>query len=131
MNIKLIVSGCLGRMGRSISKIAFSDPELEFIAGIESADSRHLGSDLGSIILGEERNVPITSKLKDYIASTDLIIDFSSPQATLSNLKIASDYNKSVVIGTTGFSQKDLKEIDSISKDIAILISPYLILFLS
>ena len=124
MNTKLIVSGCLGKMGRDISKSAFMDSELELIAGVESLNSSDIGSDLGSLVLGEGRDIPITAELKDYIANTDVVIDFSSPRATLNNLKVVSEYGKSIVVGTTGFNDSELKEVEDASKEAAILISP-------
>ncbi len=124
MNTKLVISGCLGRMGKSIARIAFVDPEIKLIAGIEASDSPSIGLDLGSVALGEERDALIMADLKDCIADTDVVIDFSSTAATLNNLKIISKHVKSVVIGTTGFNEKELEDLKSFSRDIAILISP-------
>ena len=39
--------------------------------------------------------------------NTDVIIDFTVPNCTLDILKIASKLKKRVVIGTTGFTQKE------------------------
>ena len=52
---------------------------------------------------------------------TDIIIDFTIPKCTIEVLKIASKLNKRVVIGTTGFTQKEDKIIKKYSKKIPIL----------
>ena len=51
----------------------------------------------------------------------DVIIDFTVPKCTLKILKIASKLKKRVVIGTTGFTQKEENIIKKYSKKIPIL----------
>ena len=53
--------------------------------------------------------------------NTNVIIDFTVPECTLEILKIASKLKKKVVIGTTGFSQKEELLIKKFSKNISIL----------
>ena len=62
-------------------------------------------------------------KLNTEIAfeKTDIIIDFTVPKCTIEVLKIASKLKKRVVIGTTGFTQKEDKIIKNYSKKIPIL----------
>lgn len=50
----------------------------------------------------------------------DVIIDFSTPVATLSMLKFAIERNIPVVIATTGFSDSEIKTIEEYSKTIPI-----------
>ena len=47
---------------------------------------------------------------------TDIIIDFTVPKCTIEILKIASKLKKRVVIGTTGFTQKEDKIIKNTQK---------------
>ena len=47
---------------------------------------------------------------------TDVIIDFTIPKCTLEILEIASKLKKKVVIGTTGFTQKEEGLIKKYSK---------------
>tara|TARA_B110000114_G_scaffold154557_1_gene167460 strand:- start:79 stop:726 length:648 start_codon:yes stop_codon:yes gene_type:complete len=51
----------------------------------------------------------------------DVIVDFTVPKCTLDILKIASKLKKRVVIGTTGFSQKEEALIKKFSRTIPIL----------
>ena len=52
---------------------------------------------------------------------TDVIVDFTVPKCTPEILKIASKLKKRVVIGTTGFNQKEESLIKKYSKKIPIL----------
>ena len=70
-------------------------------------------------------NKPINKKIagikldlntEDTFKKTDVIVDFTVPKCTLEILKIASKLKKRVVIGTTGFTQKEENLIKNIQK---------------
>lgn len=63
---------------------------------------------------------PIYNKIEDIKENVDVIIDFSVPIATLEILKYAKKNATPVVIATTGFDEKQLKEIEELSKEIPI-----------
>ena len=54
----------------------------------------------------------------------DLIIDFSRPQNSIEVLRFACKENIPTVLGTTGFNQTELNEINEITKEIPLLIAP-------
>ena len=60
----------------------------------------------------------LSAGIEEIIDKVDLIIDFTSIESTKENLKIASGKGKAMVIGTTGFSKEDLKEIEILTKTI-------------
>lgn len=105
--IKIIISGIAGRMGSLIAELAKKDTELEIVGGIEQPGNPLYPSDLEPII-----------------DKSDVLIDFSAPSATLEHLRIANKHKKATVIGTTGFTKDQIKEIDRIAKNIPCVISP-------
>ena len=54
----------------------------------------------------------------------DIMIDFTLPNNTIDNLKICAKFDKGIVIGTTGFSQAQIKTINTYAKQIPIFFSP-------
>ncbi|MDC3231549.1 4-hydroxy-tetrahydrodipicolinate reductase [Candidatus Pelagibacter sp.] len=108
--IKLTITGCLGRMGQQLIKSAIKDKKFKINSLTENKIQRKK-------ILG------ILPKLNNIEAfkKSDVIIDFTIPKCTLEVLKIAVKQKKRVVIGTTGFSQKEENFIKKISKKIPIL----------
>jgi 4-hydroxy-tetrahydrodipicolinate reductase len=62
----------------------------------------------------------IDKNTEQAFKNTDVIIDFTVPNCTLDILKIASKLKKRVVIGTTGFTQKEENIIKKFSKKIPI-----------
>lgn len=117
--INIVVSGCCGRMGKRICELSLKDDTLRLIAGVEKKGHPQIGKkilpDCEAIVWDD-----IVACSQD----ADVIIEFSTPQATLEHLEKLLGKKISFVIGTTGFSQEELDKIREISSQIPILISP-------
>ncbi len=124
--VKVIISGIMGRMGKKITELAYADPDVEIVGGLESPDCVHFHEKVGEVI-GENIDAPIVSDLGKIIDRGDVIIDFAgNTEAVLGHVRLAAaDKNKkAMVIGTTGFSEEELKEIEELSQDIPIVLAP-------
>ena len=120
--IKISVAGCLGRMGQELAKQIINNKMLEFVGGFEHKKHKNINkqfknvSDINSIKLIDSN--PISS-----IKAANVLIDFTTPKATLENLKIASQNKTAVIIGTTGMTDSQKKQVKSYAKKIPILMS--------
>ena len=123
MIIKIAITGCCGKMGKKIATLAFKDKDMEIAAAVEAARHPDIGKKLGDIIGEEKLFVDITGDLSSAVKGSDIIIDFTTPLAMLSNLKVARDEKIPIVIGTTGITDEELKVIESSSKKIPVLFS--------
>jgi 4-hydroxy-tetrahydrodipicolinate reductase len=108
--INLAITGCLGRMGQQLIKSSRSNNNFKLVALTEN---KYYNKKIAGIKLDFNTD-------RSFI-KTDIIIDFTVPKCTLDILKIASKLKKSVVIGTTGFTQKEENLIKKYSKKIPIL----------
>jgi len=108
--INLAISGCLGRMGQQLIKSSRSNKNFKLVALTENKT-------FNKKIAGIKINLNTNEAFKN----TDVIIDFTVPNCTFDILKIASKLKKRVVIGTTGFNQKEENIIKNYSKKIPIL----------
>ncbi|MDA9768275.1 4-hydroxy-tetrahydrodipicolinate reductase [Candidatus Pelagibacter sp.] len=108
--INLAITGCMGRMGQQLIKSSKSNNNFRLVTLTENR------------IINKKFN-GIKPEPNNEIAfeKTDIIIDFTIPKCTIEVLKIASKLHKRVVIGTTGFTQKEDKIIKKYSKKIPIL----------
>ena len=108
--INLTITGCLGRMGRQLIKSAKKDKRFKINSITENK-------------IQKKKKFGILPKLNnaETFKKSDVIIDFTIPKCTLEVLNIAVKEDKKVVIGTTGFSQKEENIIKKISKKIPIL----------
>jgi len=108
--INLAISGCLGRMGQQLIKSSKNNKNFRLVSLTENKA-------ISKRIAGIKLDVNTEQTFK----KTDVIIDFTVPNCTLDILKIASKLKKRVVIGTTGFNQKEEALIKKFSKKIPIL----------
>jgi len=108
--INLAISGCLGRMGQQLIKSSKINKDFKLVALTEN-----------KAINKKISGIKLDINTEQAFKKTDVIIDFTVPNCTLDILKIASKLKKRVVIGTTGFSQKEENIIKKFSKKIPIL----------
>ena len=108
--INLAVTGCMGRMGQQVIKSSQKDKNFKLITLTEN---REINKKINGI------KPDLNNETAFRRAS--IIIDFTVPKCTLEILKIASKLKKKVVIGTTGFTQKEENLIKNYSKKIPIL----------
>ncbi len=110
--LRIAVAGCAGRMGRCLISAIADDPGCVLGAASECRGSSLVGTDAGEMAGTGRNGVIITDDLAACADDYDLIIDFTRPEASLEHLQIASANGKLVVLGTTGFTQEQLKQID-------------------
>jgi 4-hydroxy-tetrahydrodipicolinate reductase len=120
---KIVVTGCCGQMGRRIAALACRDSALEIFAAVEERNNPDIGHNLGDIIGEKSLFVNITDDLASAVKGADVIIDFTTPVATLSNLLVARAEKTPIVIGTTGITDEEQKVIESSAKLIPVLFS--------
>jgi 4-hydroxy-tetrahydrodipicolinate reductase len=108
--INLAITGCMGRMGQQLIKSSKSNNNFKLVSLTENIKINKKFNGIKP-----EPNTEVAFK------EADIIIDFTIPKCTIEVLKIASKLKKRVVIGTTGFTQKEDKIIKNYSKKIPIL----------
>ena len=109
--IRVSVMGSAGRMGQRIIYYLSRDEGIKIVGAKEVERHPSLGIDAGIIAGVGEIGVPITSDIAESSLGADVIVDFSSPKSTLLNASYASGEGKSMVIGTTGFTEKEESEL--------------------
>ncbi len=103
-------------MGRSIIKLAVTDPRFSIVSALESSNSEHLGMDVGTAAgIG-----PIGIEIGTEAENFDVIIDFSSPDGTKSALNMALKIKSALVTGTTALPQNVIDDLKSASAEIGI-----------
>ncbi|HOK40551.1 MAG TPA: 4-hydroxy-tetrahydrodipicolinate reductase [bacterium] len=121
--IKIGVAGCAGKMGKMIVDAVLKEKNVVLSGCFEKKDSTEIGKNVISAS-GIKTDLIIQDDIKKIINDIDIIIDFTTPEATLNNIKVVNEYKKKIVIGTTGLNEAQLNEIKNYSKNIAIVLSP-------
>lgn len=114
--IKTIVCGISGRMGSRIVDLIRASEKMKFAGAVEAKDSYAVGTHID--------DAPCVDDLAKIIQKGEVVIDFTMPKASLQHLRVAAENRKPIVIGTTGFSEEDKKQIQSASQNIAVCFSP-------
>ena len=109
MDIRLGIHGVQGRMGQKVLAGALSDKTFSQISGYGRKTSSE-----------SNRYIRVNS-LERLADESDVIVDFSSPLALDSLLKIAVEKKTPLVIGTTGLSQENIQHIEEAAEHIPIL----------
>jgi len=116
--IQIGVAGAAGKMGSRISALCREYDGLQLAGAFERAGHREIGKDIGTIVGIGETGVILQESMEKVIDAVDIIIDFTSIESTMKNLAIAAQKGKAMVIGTTGFSKDNLKEMEPLLKEI-------------
>ena len=105
---KIIMHGCNGHMGQTISRLVEAMEDAQIVAGID--------------LTGEQKNdYPVFKSLEECSVEADVIIDFSSAKAIDGLLDYCEKTNMPLVLCTTGLDEAQLKRVDEVSKTTPLL----------
>jgi len=121
--MNIVVSGYCGRMGSRIAYLGSLDKDIKLLGGVERKGHSNLGKDLGQLIGVGELKIPLTDDLASCVEKGCVVIEFTSPETTISHLDILKENKINAVIGTTGLSSNDIDKIRYASVDIGIVVS--------
>ena len=114
-DMRLIVAGAGGRMGRSLVRVISETPGAVLTGALEAPGSELLGKDSGVLAGLPENGVKLSADLWALSANADGIVDFTVPAATIANVAIAAERGLVHIIGTTGLSTSDMAVIKSVT----------------
>ena len=114
MAIKLSVSGCCGRMGQRITTLALADKAFKIHALLEAQGRLDLPI--------STHGFPVHVK-NSALKGADVLIEFTTPEATVANLKACVANKVNMVIGTTGLTPAQVAQIKKASSKIAVVFS--------
>lgn len=107
--VKIILSGCSGKMGHVITKCVENKENCKIVAGVD--------------INKCDAPYPIFASFSEIDVDADVIIDFSHPSVLASLLEYCKKNRMPAVIATTGLSDEQKKEIEDTSKEVPMFFS--------
>jgi 4-hydroxy-tetrahydrodipicolinate reductase len=122
--IRIAINGAAGRMGRALVEACMQHPDLTLGAAVDLPESGCTGKDAGTIAGIGECGVGITDSLQQNLNTFDVLIDFTRPEPSLAALEVCRAHGKKMVIGTTGFSEKQKQQIQQAAQSIGIVFAP-------
>jgi 4-hydroxy-tetrahydrodipicolinate reductase len=123
MVLNIAVAGAAGRMGKMLIEAIGKDNEMRLSGALEVVGSPALGKDAGESS-GVFTGVHCTSSIAQALTDAHVLIDFTRPDATMSNLAYCANHGVKVVIGTTGFSDEQKQQISGFANQTAVMFAP-------
>lgn len=122
--MKIIVIGPRGKMGNLVVKSCYNNKDIELVAAVAPKGRDYIGQDVGIVSnLGKNIGCKVVDDLNSVVDKCDCIIDFSDAETSMGVLEAALQHKKSVVCGTTGFSEEQINRIQEISKEIPVVLA--------
>lgn len=120
-DMRLIVAGAGGRMGRTLVKAIAETKGLALAGALEGPGSPLLGKDAGELAGLGANDVKITADAAALLDKADGVVDFTVPAATVALAALAAKAGKVHVIGTTGCSAADDAKIAEAARSAVIV----------
>lgn len=121
---RIAVVGASGRMGLCLIKAADAGKDTELSVAVSRPESLAVGQDAGDLAGIDSIAVKVVDNLTAVVDQFDVLIDFTRPDASMEYIEVCRQAGKKVVIGTTGYSDKQKDQITEAAKDIAIVMAP-------
>ncbi|WP_339868796.1 4-hydroxy-tetrahydrodipicolinate reductase [Pseudohongiella nitratireducens] len=123
--IRIAIAGVAGRMGRTLVQAVLArSGDAQVTAGTTLKEDPQCGQDIGLIAGAGALEVIAVDSLSAYVDDFDVLIDFTSPEATMQNVAFCSKHSKAIVIGTTGLSDEQKSALERASASTPILTAP-------
>lgn len=106
--VKIMMHGCNGKMGQTISRIVKEDSDAQIVAGIDK-------------YMGIANEYPVFESIEKCDVEADVIIDFSNAAAVDGLLDYCAEKKIPVVLCTTGLSEAQLQKVKETSEKVAVL----------
>jgi 4-hydroxy-tetrahydrodipicolinate reductase len=124
VTVKVAMHGAGGRMGRSILGVLGGHAEAHAVAAVERAGSAILGQDAGVLAGGAPTGLTVGDDVAAAVAASDVVIDFSGPEATERLARACVDARRAAVVGTTGLGQGARDALDALAKVAPVVVAP-------
>ncbi len=121
--MKIGVVGCMGRMGSTHIKKILETDGLELAGAIDKPEAYITGQDVGELIGMPPIGVEVGDNPTELFEVSEAVIDFTKPEVGINHAEIAAATGTPLVIGTTGFSDTEMKAIKTFAKKIPIVMS--------
>lgn len=115
-SIPVVVNGAAGKMGREVIK-AVSQAEDMTLVGAVDRNPDVLGQDAGEVAGCGAIEIPILNDLQSVLVLATqseiqgVMVDFTHPNGVYDNVRSAIAYGVRPVVGTTGLSDEQLKDL--------------------
>jgi len=110
-------------MGGAVIRAVQQSADVKLVAAIDRPGSPRIGKDAGELSGAGSAGILVGGQIVTALKPKSVIIDFTSPEASLGYLKEAAKHRIPIVIATTGFDAKQLNAIKRLARRTPTLLS--------
>jgi 4-hydroxy-tetrahydrodipicolinate reductase len=122
--IRIAVAGAAGRVGARIIQMIQNTEGFTVTGAFERPDHPLIGRDVGSIAGSGESGVELREDISEAAEGADVLIDFTTPECTMHNIRTIAKTGQAMVIGTTGITGQNREELEGLAQSIRCVMSP-------
>jgi 4-hydroxy-tetrahydrodipicolinate reductase len=123
MSLSIAIAGVSGRMGRALLEAVAADDSCVLGAALDRPASPLLGKDAGGVY-GAVSGVAVSDQVPAALTVSQVLIDFTRPEATFGYLESCAAAGVPLVIGTTGFDEDGKARIRDAARTIPVVFAP-------
>jgi 4-hydroxy-tetrahydrodipicolinate reductase len=123
MAVDIIVTGALGRVGRTIARMVLDDGDCRLAGCTELPGHPQQGAAISTVV-GGESDVRLSGSIDETPFDSSVIIDFTSPESTMALLDSIEGSGAKVVVGTTGLGEEQVARLEAAARTTPVLSSP-------
>jgi 4-hydroxy-tetrahydrodipicolinate reductase len=118
MKTRVCLAGATGWVGKALSKAIVHSTDLSLVGAIARES---VGQRLGDIVGVESLDLQVSASLAEALDDgCDVLIDYTHPSVVKAHVEAALDRKVAVVIGTSGLSDEDYREIDVRARNVGV-----------
>ena len=121
---KVVVTGAAGRMGTQIVRLVRHTPGLALHGAVDRPGNPLVGQDAAALAALPPAGVAIGDDLVKALAGADVVIDFTSHEASARHAELCAQAGVALVIGSTGFTPDAKARVAAAAKRIPVVLSP-------
>jgi 4-hydroxy-tetrahydrodipicolinate reductase len=116
MKIHVCVAGATGWAGSALSQGIFDAPDMELVAGISRSQAGKL---LGEVLGIDGLTAPVFATMAEAMETKpEVVVEYTKPDVAKANILSALKGGAHVVVGTSGLSEADYREIDAVAQEV-------------
>jgi len=121
-DINVVVHGVFGKMGREVLDVLCREADLNPTGAV----SRSAEPGASSTLPDGSGTIPLSNSLQDVIGAAHVVVDFTTASGALAAMRTAVPRGVNVVTGTSGLSDLDLQEAESLAREhqVGIIVAP-------
>ena len=123
VSMRICMAGACGRMGRRILEMAAATDDIQIGGGFDIAELA--GTEItAGLESGKPVRMTVGGDVSSELANSDVLIDFTAPDACVENARAAALAGVPVVIGTTGLNEDQRAALRGLAGHIAVVHAP-------